>query len=205
MAFWSNPSRRADEPKKSYRWLLYMGGIDPWIAKKVTKPGYAISKLTDKDIYGNLVFSPGILEWKDIKVTLVDPGSPDLTATLYKILKESGYKFPEADEPGSFEGVKLKAGLGRVKIQQIANPTKGVGRQRRASDVGPRPKIIEEWVLYNAWIQEANFGQLDYTSDDLVEIELTISYEYAKLNEDNKSSAVKKKRKTFDIKKENKS
>ena len=108
MAFWSNPSRKADEPKKAYRWLLYMGGIAPYVAKKVTKPGYAISKLTDKDIYGNLVYSPGILEWKDVKATLVDPGSPDLTATLYKTLKESGYKFPEADEPGTYAGMPIK-------------------------------------------------------------------------------------------------
>jgi hypothetical protein len=190
VAFWADSSHLRDEPKRAYRWLLYMGGIEPYVAKKVTKPGYAISKITDLDIYGKPMYSPSVLEWKDVKATLVDTGTPDLTATFYTMLKNSGWGPPEGDVPIAIEGGKLKKALGRVAIQQIANPKqKGI----------KSAQVIEEWILYNAWISDIDFGQLDYTSDDLVEINITLTYDYAKLNKDNKSSTVKKDRKIFEI------
>ena len=53
---------------------------------------------------------------------------------------------------------------------------------------GEMPKPVEEWVLYNAWVKDVKYGELDYTSDDLTEITLTLRYDFAKLNMDNQQT-----------------
>jgi hypothetical protein len=43
----------------------------------------------------------------------------------------------------------------------------------------PVGATIEEWELKGAYIQSANFGDLDFASSDPVEISLTLRYDYA--------------------------
>ena len=45
--------------------------------------------------------------------------------------------------------------------------------------LGPVGDIIEKWTLYGTYIQDAAFGDLDFTSSDPVEITLTLRYDYA--------------------------
>ena len=46
---------------------------------------------------------------------------------------------------------------------------------------GGENAIVEEWELWNPWIKEAKFGDLDYSDDGLVEVELTLRYDWAKI------------------------
>ena len=39
--------------------------------------------------------------------------------------------------------------------------------------------IRETWELHNTWIKSIDFGSLDYTSDELVEITLQLRYDFA--------------------------
>ena len=45
--------------------------------------------------------------------------------------------------------------------------------------LGPVGDIVEEWTLKGAFIQSANFGDMDYATSDPVEIALTLQYDYA--------------------------
>ena len=45
--------------------------------------------------------------------------------------------------------------------------------------LGPVGDIVEEWLLKGAFIQTANFNDLDYSSSDPVDISLTLRYDYA--------------------------
>ena len=38
---------------------------------------------------------------------------------------------------------------------------------------------MDEWKLVGAWAKKLEFGSLDYTKDDLVEVSMTIAYDYA--------------------------
>jgi hypothetical protein len=38
--------------------------------------------------------------------------------------------------------------------------------------------FLEKWILKNAWIKSINFGQLDYSSDELINIEIVVSFDY---------------------------
>ena len=45
--------------------------------------------------------------------------------------------------------------------------------------LGPVGDIVEEWTLKGAWIQDASFGDLDFSSSDPVDITVTLRYDYA--------------------------
>jgi hypothetical protein len=45
--------------------------------------------------------------------------------------------------------------------------------------LGPVGDKIEQWKLKGAFISNAQFGDLDWTSNDPAEITLTLSYDYA--------------------------
>ena len=47
--------------------------------------------------------------------------------------------------------------------------------------------IVEEWQLMNSFIKSVNYGALEYSSDELVQIEMTITYDYAILGEEDKA------------------
>ena len=39
--------------------------------------------------------------------------------------------------------------------------------------------MVETWSLKNAFIQRAEFGNLDYASEEITNVTLTIQYDYA--------------------------
>ena len=46
--------------------------------------------------------------------------------------------------------------------------------------LGPVGDVVEEWTLKGAWVQDANFNELDFSNGtDPVDIELALRYDYA--------------------------
>ena len=42
-------------------------------------------------------------------------------------------------------------------------------------------EAIETWTLWNAFITEVKFGDLEYGSDDLLQLDLTLKYDWARV------------------------
>ena len=40
-------------------------------------------------------------------------------------------------------------------------------------------KVLRTWTLVNSFVSSVNYGDLDYSSDDLVSIEIVVTYDYA--------------------------
>ena len=202
MAFWSNTQLGVPEPKRSYRFLVYVGGFEPWIAKKVTKPAFSISE-AEHTYINHKFYYPGRVEWNTVDVTFVDPGQPDSTQSVYNILRQSGYAPPK--EPNDTRTISKAAAvnsLGPIRIQTIGDQFKNTGDSAGAFASKPKPlstgtEVLEEWVLYNAWLKDVKFGDLDYTSDDLLEITMTLRYDFALLNDDNSVNNVERAVQTF--------
>ena len=187
MAFWSDASLGTPEPKRSYRWLLYLGDVPQWVVKKVTKPSFSITETSHTYINHNFYY-PGKVEWSEVNVTLVDPASPDAVQTMYNALRASGYSPPENQfDTQTISKQRAVNALGQVRIVQLGDQ---FADESDNGAMSAGQEFVEEWILYNAWIKDAKFGDLDYTSDELVEIELTLRYDYAKLNGDNNQSQV---------------
>ena len=162
-SFWADPQL---EPKRAYRWLFFFAGVPQWIVKKVSKPSFDVTDTTH-DFLIHKFHYPGKVEWKEVKVTLADPVQPDSAATMQRVLEQSGYQYPlDPNTTATISKANAVGALGRCMIQQL----------------GADGESIEEWTLVNAWVKDVSFGELDYSSDEMVNVELTIVYDWAELN-----------------------
>jgi len=184
MSFWQNSGL---QPKRKFRYLVVFGGntTDPMtVAVKTTeKPKFEIGNTPYKFLNHQFHF-PNRLVWQPLAMTLVDHlGDGDVfnsvTGRLFKIIEGSGYINPAAGT--SFEACKTAitkaaatTALGKVHIQQLADLQGG----------SVRTEVVETWTLHNAFINDINFGDLSYDDDGLVEISLTLVYDYATLAKD---------------------
>ena len=47
--------------------------------------------------------------------------------------------------------------------------------------VDAKGSVIEKWTLYDVFIKSVDFGSLAYSDDELIEITIGLSYDYATL------------------------
>tara|TARA_B100000927_G_scaffold289815_1_gene287174 strand:+ start:4134 stop:4709 length:576 start_codon:yes stop_codon:yes gene_type:complete len=171
-SFWSEPGL---EPKRKFRYLLYFAGMPQFIAKSVSKPSFQVGSTQHSYLQHNFNF-PGRVTWQDVSITIVDPIQPDSTSTLYKIIQDAGYVLPPNvtnDELGGARTITkadMVAALGpTVRIDTIGS--------------GGSSEVLESWILNNPQITSVNFDTLDYSSDELLNIQIGIKYDWASLNE----------------------
>ena len=74
---------------------------------------------------------------------------------------------------GTMSKAKSASALGTVLISQIDAD----GNQ------------IETWTLWNAFVSEVKYGDLAYGEDDLVEMSVTMKYDWARVTTVNPSAA----------------
>ena len=60
---------------------------------------------------------------------------------------------------------KATTALGQIQIQQID----GNG------------EAVETWTLWNAWIKDVKYGELDYDGDEMTDVEIELRYDWAYL------------------------
>ena len=191
MAFWNEAQL---EPKRKFKFLMQIdgagGGLPEYIVKKATKPSFSITEAKHQFL-GHSFYFPGKLEWKEVDITVVDAGGfdevdkdagagtdnasttvqNDSTKSIMQLLNDFGYQHPVATatavtlggNPKTFSKYGGTASLGNVTFKAL--DSNGV--------------VVEQWSLKNAWIKEVNFGDGDYSSDDVVDITLKLRYDWA--------------------------
>ena len=166
MPFWTDANF---EIKRSFKWVVQFGGNDSegvipsFVATKVNKPSISIGE-TEHNYLNHKFYYPGQVTWNDVSMTLVDPINPDATRALLERLKLSGYHIPSSqNDRGTISKSNSVNAFNQIKIQQL--------------DASGNSK--EDWVLWNAWLKDVKFGDLDYSSEEMVNIELTFKYDYA--------------------------
>jgi hypothetical protein len=194
MAFWNETQL---EPKRKFKFLMSIDGtgtdkkIPEYVVKKATKPSFSITEAKHQFL-GHSFFFPGKLEWKEVDVTVVDAGgfnekdsasagteatsealSNDTTKTIMELLNDMGYQHPK-DTAAAVAGTTG----GKPKTFSKWGGTTALGTVTfKALD--SNGEIVESWVLKNAWIKDVNFGDGDYSSDDVVDITLKLRYDWA--------------------------
>ena len=176
MAFWSdNFAGETDlkDPKRKFRFRVEFGGISGgstggqtlWYAKSATKPSFQISSAEHKYL-NHTFYYPGSVTWQEVTVTMVDPTDPDMAATLSAIVEAGGYK-PPANSTDFTTMSKSSAAqaLGTVIVTQM----------------DAEGKDLEQWTLWNAFITEVKYGDLEYGADDLTELSVTLKYDWARI------------------------
>ena len=142
-----------------------MGGEMMWWAKSVTQPSAEIS-VSEYQLINHKIKYPGIVTWNDIDITLVDVG--DKGQRLLFDLESYGYDFRDTLKDGVSK-IKADVGTPRELFQLLII---------KYDDEGD---IIETWTLINPFFKAIKYGDLDYSSDELLEVTLTVAYDSATL------------------------
>lgn len=178
--FWS---AQASQAKRKFRFLITWGGMPQFIAKSVTKPGFQVGSATHSFLNHNFNF-PGRVTWQDVTLTLVDPITPDATYSLYAYLRRSGYVLPNKVSLGNGDvgegSVPDGEGTGGGGSATISKKSMMETLGNMTIDtIDEKGDIVEQWVLNNVIFTSVNFDTLDYSSDELLNITVTIKYDWA--------------------------
>jgi hypothetical protein len=181
MAFWTQGGAAGSaDPKRQYRFIASfsgLGGDVQWMVKNIDKPSVTLSE-TSHEYLNHTFYYPGRVSWNSISCTLVDPVSPDATATMMKAINDAGYAPPAtSDNLGTVSKSSAVSSLGTVLIQQLAGGP-DIGGEGTLAD----SDIVEEWKLKNAWIKSVTLSGLDYSGDSLSEVTIELRYDFATLS-----------------------
>jgi len=162
MGFWNDADQF--DTKRAYRWIAIFNRVEPYAVKSVSKPSFSISE-TSHRFLNHTYFYPGRVEWNTVDITLVDPLKPDGTKTIMQMIEMAGYD-PNITSTSTFKTISKSTAvnaLSKLEIQQLdADGSK-----------------VEVWDLKHPWIKDVKFGDLSYDSDDLMNINLTIRFDWA--------------------------
>ncbi len=145
------------EPKMKNRYIMEIDGIQSYLIKAATRPSITFEKITLDHINVKRQLK-GKGEWQDIEITLFDPIVPSGAQQVMEWIRTSHESLTGRDGYADFYKKD-------VDIYML----------------GPVGDKIENWKIKGAFIQSANFGSLEWASNDVSDITLTLSYDYAVL------------------------
>ena len=165
--FWAMSTASA---KRKYRFYLEVGlaggtSLEQWVITKVSRPSFTISD-TEHSYLNHTFKFPGRVSWEDVSFSLVEPVSPDSTDAILSMLYQSGYRFPvtPVDSESRRTISKETAIISKFNIVSISDDGFELGK----------------WSLNNAWISQASMGEYDYSADDLMGMDITVKYDWAR-------------------------
>ena len=138
------------EPKRNYRWVLAIEGIDAFLVTSTKRPDVTIGS-TKIDFINSYRHVAGKLEFSDISVTLHDPIAPSGAQQVMEWIRTH------------YESVSGRAGYADF-----------YKRDCQLKMLDPIGTVIELWDIKGALLTGVNFGSLDYGSDEIMKIELTM-------------------------------
>jgi len=165
MAFWSSNDV---EPTRQFRFKVQTGEGDWWWAKSVTKPSFSVNE-SEYQLVNHKFKYPGIVTWNNVTIRIVDPNNR--AKYWYDKLISYGWHEPNKVTGSLSDGLSkddIRGALQYIKVIQL--------------DSSGNP--VETWNLNNPKIASVNFGSLEYSSDELVVLDIEISYDWANLEEE---------------------
>lgn len=166
--------------KRKFRWTFALatpcGDIPETIVKVANRPSLTIEETEINYLHGKM-WIPGKASWETMTVTyydVVNAGVGGDVANLYSWLS-TVYNFNDKD--GNVTMSSKKGGAGPTSVTPLTKGYAGTGVLTLYDGCG---KEMEHWVLDHVWPQSINFGDLDYSSSEELNIELTLRYSSAK-------------------------
>ena len=143
------------EPKLKSRFIMQIDGVPAYLVKTATRPQITFEEVV-LDHMNVKRYVKGKGEWQAMSVTLYDPVVPSAAQAVMEWVRLG------------HESVTGRDGYADFYKKDITFQV-----------LGPVGDVVEEWTLKGAFIQDANFGDLDFAASDPIEISLTLRYDYA--------------------------
>ena len=146
------------EPKMKNRYVMEIDTIPSYLVKAMNRPTVQFETISLDHINVKRKLQ-GKADWQDLTITLYDPIVPSAAQKVMDWIRLG------------HESITGRRGYADFYKKDITFYL-----------LGPVGDKIEQWTLKGAFIQQANFGELDFSSNEVATIELTLSYDYAILN-----------------------
>ena len=143
------------EPKMKNRYVMEIDTIPSYLVKAANRPTIQFETISLDHINVKRKLQ-GKGDWQDITITLYDPIVPSAAQKVMDWIRLG------------HESITGRRGYADFYKKDITFYL-----------LGPVGDKIEQWTLKGAFIQQANFGELDFSSNEVATIELTLSYDYA--------------------------
>jgi hypothetical protein len=201
MAFWRDS--KGPEPLRQHRWYIAFNyGLQKhrYALKSCNKPEYDIG--VNEHVLLNHTFRyPKNLVWKPVSVKMIsvrDGSKKDNSTGFYESLSQTidGLTFNSYVQPhledktekniridpnGKLSApISIDYGYTNISKQKLLNNFENNVLQLIQIDANGVE--IEYWSLINPFISNVKYGSLSYDNEGLVEIDFTITYDYANLN-----------------------
>jgi len=169
--FWTNP---AAEPKRSHRFLVSFdlpSGVNSQIfARTFTKPQYTIG-VTEHQFLDKTFYYPGRVQWNEVTLQVVNSADPDMDAELQAILLAGGYILPN-----QMSNASSVSNPGTVNKRASVT---ALGDAVRVSEIDGDGLTLGTYTLNNPFITGVAFSTLDYSTEDLLTVDVTMRYDWA--------------------------
>ena len=169
--FWSGGSL---EPKRSFRWFASFGEgqntISTYALRSFQKPSFEVA-VAEYLLINDVNYHPGVLSWNPIEITITDieAGKENNSKKLFKMMRKAGYSSTKTSGPQSaLEKKKM--------VSQL-------GGDLYFNQIDAAGKVMEKWKIVNPFITNINFGQGNYSIEEIMTISMTIRYDYAEWSE----------------------
>ena len=147
------------EPKTKNRFIMYIEDIPSYFVKAMSRPQITFDEIELHHI-NTKRYLKGKATWEQLEITLYDPIVPSGAQAVMEWVHQH------------HEAVTGREGYSDMYKKEI-----------RFNLLGPVGDKVEEWVLHGAFIQTANFNDLDFSNTtDVADITLTLRYDYAVLS-----------------------
>jgi len=141
------------EPKRKFRWYLQVDGIDAFTLKTAQRP--------------QMTFEETVMDYINTKRYISGKGTPNpLTLTLYDPLS------PSASQK-VMDWIRLNYEMSTGRMGYAINYKKDFTLKM----LDPQGAVAELWDIKGGWVQDSNFGDLDMSSSDNVEITAVIRFD----------------------------
>ena len=141
------------EPKRKFRWVLAIEGIDAFLVKSTARPTVEISEQPIHWI-NTVRYISGKQTFGTISVTLYDPIAPSGAQQVMEWVRTH------------YESVSGRAGYADFYKRDL---------QLKMLD--PVGTVVELWDIKGAQLTNATFGDLGYDSEDPTDIALTLRFD----------------------------
>jgi hypothetical protein len=141
------------EPKRKFRWVFAIEGIDAFLMKSAARPTANIGETTLEYINSKRYLA-GKLAYDAISVTLYDPIAPSGAQQVMEWVRTHT------------ETVSGRSGYADF-----------YKRDCQLKMLDPVGTVVELWDLKGCFLTSAGFGDLDYGTEDPTEIALTIRFD----------------------------
>lgn len=143
------------EPKRKFRWILQIDGVDAFVMKTAARPQQTFEE-TVIDYINTKRYVAGKAAWNPITITMHDPIAPSAAQKVMNWVRLC------------YESQTGRMGYAVQYKKDISLKV-----------LDPVGAVVEQWDLKGTWVQDSNYGELDYASSDNLEIQCTLRFDDA--------------------------